>query len=126
MVEGSLRISFLSVSIISIFIHREKSFQSLYSLLRGRRCAYFYYVSPTFTVLFLSEGMSATGQLEAVLNKSTRGLRKALEKEGWLSVTQLPFYFCLTQLLKPQLHYLFLLAPLWMLQSRKLGKSDHY
>ncbi|KAL1923515.1 uncharacterized protein VTP21DRAFT_8495 [Calcarisporiella thermophila] len=60
----------------------QQSFQSLYWSLRNQKCPYFYYINQEFSVLFLSPEMQLSREPMAILNRSTVGLRHALEREG--------------------------------------------
>ncbi|ORX90645.1 hypothetical protein K493DRAFT_317833 [Basidiobolus meristosporus CBS 931.73] len=58
------------------------AFRSLYYSLRNGVCTYFYYINDQFSVLFKSKNASDTGEFEAIMSKSTHGLRKVLQEEG--------------------------------------------
>ncbi|XP_072512969.1 protein downstream neighbor of son homolog [Salminus brasiliensis] len=58
------------------------SLTSLYSLLKGRLCPYFYVCSYQFTVLFRAAGLSGAKGITALLSPTTRGLREAMRADG--------------------------------------------
>ncbi|KAK9709053.1 hypothetical protein K7432_009295 [Basidiobolus ranarum] len=58
------------------------SFRSLYYSLRNGVCDYFYYINDQFSVLFKSKNIAHSGEFEAIMCKSTHGLRKVLQDEG--------------------------------------------
>ncbi|RVE75013.1 hypothetical protein OJAV_G00012760 [Oryzias javanicus] len=58
------------------------SLSSLYSLLKSRRCPYFYVCSYQFTVLFRAAGLAGSDSITAVVSPTTLGLREAMKAEG--------------------------------------------
>ncbi|KAI9141828.1 hypothetical protein BKA69DRAFT_364733 [Paraphysoderma sedebokerense] len=66
----------------------KKSFRSLYLSLRNNLIPYFYYThQQEFSILFIASHISKSKRIEAVVTKSTTGLRRRLEMEG-LSMKQ--------------------------------------
>uniref|UniRef100_A0A3P9M9H3 Downstream neighbor of SON n=1 Tax=Oryzias latipes TaxID=8090 RepID=A0A3P9M9H3_ORYLA len=58
------------------------SLSSLYSLLKSKRCPYFYVCSYQFTVLFRAAGLAGSDSITAVVSPTTLGLREAMKAEG--------------------------------------------
>uniref|UniRef100_A0A3P9JHN9 Downstream neighbor of SON n=1 Tax=Oryzias latipes TaxID=8090 RepID=A0A3P9JHN9_ORYLA len=58
------------------------SLSSLYSLLKSKRCPYFYVCSYQFTVLFRAAGLAGCDSITAVVSPTTLGLREVMKAEG--------------------------------------------
>ncbi|KAJ3054497.1 hypothetical protein HK097_001678 [Rhizophlyctis rosea] len=59
----------------------KRAFRSLYYITRNGQSAYFYYISSEFSVLFFGEDAKAGLECEAILSRSTAGIRKQLQKD---------------------------------------------
>ncbi|KAJ3041950.1 hypothetical protein HDV00_008459 [Rhizophlyctis rosea] len=59
----------------------KRAFQSLYHITRNGQSPYFYYLNSEFSVLFFGESATKGMDCEAIMSKSSPGIRKQLEND---------------------------------------------